>query len=255
MNQIFGGAFRVTIVVLFAALMSACGSTLFRSNFDADTVGVRPPETPVGDPVGDYFYMSAPTDVASPAIVVTDAAFPGRALRYRNNDVADWYRYIGFMSKEITPASENYWAIWRGRPDLPNAASALDIWFGNSHFLPMAALRLDNGQVRVQTSGSPATYETIGSYESGRLHTVLMRVNKLTSHYSISIFSSGGSVNTGSRPVLNASALATLRPTVYMLFSESVFSAGSYTLDDIRITESCPVNGSDLITQGTCEGM
>lgn len=250
-NQIL----RVAAVVLFAAALSACGSTLFRSNYDADALGVRPPETPPGDPVGDVFYMSASTDVPSPAIVVTDAAFPGRALRYRNNDVELWYRYIGFMSKEITPASQNYWAIWRARPDLPDAASALDIWFGNSHFLPMLSLRLDNGQVRLRTSDSPATYETIGSYEPGRLHTVLMRVNKLTSHYSVSIISSGGSVNSGSRPVLNASAVSTLRPTVYMWFSESVSSTGTYTLDDVRITESCPVSGGDLITQGTCEGM
>jgi len=252
-NQI--QTFRVAAVVLLAALLSACGSTLFRSNYDIDALGVRPPETPVGDPVGDVFYMSAPMDVASPALVVTDAAFTGRALRYRNNDVADWYRYIGFMSREITPASENYWAIWRGRPDLPDAASALDIWFGNSHFLPMLSMRLDNGQVRLRTSDSPLTYETIGSYVPGQLHTVLMRVNKLTSRYSVSIISSGGSVNSGSRPVLNASALSTLRPTVYMWYSESVSSSGSYTLDDIRITESCPVSGSDLITQGTCEGM
>jgi hypothetical protein len=246
---------RIAVAVLSALLMSACGSTLFRANFDADAVGARPPETPAGEPVGDYFYMSAPAGVASPAIVVTDAAFSGRALRYRNNDVEAWYRYIGFMSKEVTPASENYWAIWRGRPDLPDGVSALDVWFGNSHFLPMLSLRLANGQVRLRTSDDPSTYETIGSYESGQLHTVLMRVNKLTSRYSVSIISRAGSVHTGSRPVLNASAVSTLRPTMYMWFSDAVSSAGSYTLDDIRITESCPVSGSDLITQGTCEAM
>jgi hypothetical protein len=244
----------ISISILLTAI-TGCGSPLFRADFDSDTLGDSPSASPPGSPVGDFIYLSAPGTIPGPAVVVSDSAFAGRSLRYRNSDVELWYRFVGFMSKEITSASEQYWAAWNGRPNLPNSASALDIWFGNAHFLPMALLRFDNGQVRLQTStGASPSFETLGTYASGTVHTVLMKIDKLAGTYVITIFASGGNITTGVRPVLNSSALGTLRPTVYMFFSDDVSSSGTYTVDNVLITEACPLDEPDVFTHGSCEG-
>lgn len=242
-------------MILFVAILSGCGSRLFHDNFDADTVGAAPNLSPPGDPVGDLIYLSAPPSVGpGPAVVVADSDFTGRSLRYLNSDLEFWYRYVGFMSKEIDPSSVQYWAAWNGRPNLPNNSSALDISFGDSHFLAMVAVRFDNGQILLRTtSGTSPTYVRIGSYTSGELHTVIMRVNKASGTYVATIFSSGPSVTSGERAVLNSAALTTLRPTVYLLYSEDVHSGGAYTLDNVLITEACPVEDGGLLRYGSCE--
>jgi len=242
---------RHIAMILLMAILSGCGSRLFHDNFDADTVGAAPNLSPPGDPVGDLIYLSGRR---SPAVVVTDSDFTGRSLRYRNSDMDVIERYVGFMSKEIDASSVQYWAAWNGRPNLPNNSSALDIWFGNSHFLPMLVLRFDNGQILLQTgSGATPTYDRIGSFTSGEFHTVIMRVNKDRGTYAVSIASSGPAATSGERAVLNRDALTTLRPTVYMLYSEDVHSSGSYTMDNVLITESCPIEDGGLLRYGSCD--
>lgn len=244
--------FRLFAIVVLMVSTQGCGSLLFNADFDSDTLGAVPRASPPGDPVGDSILLSPPPDISSSQVeVISDTDFTGRSLRYRDEGLL----YVSFVSKEIRPTSEQYWAAWNGRPNLPiGRFSELDIWIGSEHYTPLASLRFDDGQVRLQTgSGSSPSYETVGRYTSGVVHTVVMNVDKTAATYSIWIFSSGEDLSTGARPVLNAGALETLRPTVHMHFPGSISSAGSYTVDNVVISEACPLDNAGLLTYGSCE--
>jgi len=227
--------------------LSACGSTpLFRANFDSDTIGARPNSSPPGDPVGDWIYISNPESaVPNPVEVVNIDEFDnrGNSLRYSNVNTPVWNRYVGFMSREIGLRTTEYFAFWNGRLDVSSSSSALDIWLGSSHFLPMASLRFEDGQILLAIGFGEfgKKYEAIGSYTTG-IHTVLMRVDKPSATYAIVIVQQRGeTIETGTRPVLYRDALRNLRPTLYMWFSEEgVHGSGSYLTDNVGISERAP---------------
>ena len=236
---------RFTVICTLIALCSGCGSAILRDDFDADALNQPPAESPPGDPVGDLVYLSSPSS-GSAVVVSAPAGLSGRSLEYRNVNVPTYNRYLGFVGKEITPSSVEYWAAWVGIPQLSNAASALDVWIGNSHFLALGGIRFNNGQIFRQAAGS--SYVPIGTYTPGQRHTVIIKVDKAAQTYVISVFG-GQSVSTGTQTVLNPGALSTLRPSVYFWFSEESSSTSKYVIDDITITEACPESGDSV---GAC---
>jgi hypothetical protein len=140
------------------------------------------------------------------------------------------------MSKtETLGADQNFRARWDGRVDLDSNGSALDIWLGNQHFLPLAGMRFANGQVLLQTSNTP-TFETIGSYNESQNHTVAVTIDKPAQKYSIVMLP--GSVLSGWRTVLFPEALNTDRPTLYFHFSENKSSPAKYVVDRVRIDKT-----------------
>lgn len=230
---------RMIVVCALTVLCSACGSAILRDDFDADPLNQPPAESPPGNPVGDLVYLSSPSS-GSAVVVPAPSTLSGRSLEYRNVAVAGFSRFLGFIGREITPSSVEYWAAWNGIPDLSSDASALDIWIGTSHFLAIGGIRLKDGTVLRRTG--PETYVPIGSYTPGRRHTVVIKVDKTAETYLISVIGNQ-TASTGTQPVLNTGALGTLRPSVYFLYSDDASSDSKYVIDDMIITEACPEPG------------
>lgn len=221
------------LVLTMLALASCASGTLFRANFDADTPGALPDTTPPGAPTGDTIYVSDPTNTLAQLVVVNSGALASKSVRYSNVNVPVPSRLVGFISKEeALPAGQKFRAIWVGRADLSASGSPLDIWFGDSHFKALAAMRLHNGQVQLRTSNAPQ-YENIGTYSESENHTVIITVDKGAQQYSIVM--TPNSVLSGWRPVLDPSALATNRPTLYFHFGEAASSSARYEADNIVI--------------------
>jgi hypothetical protein len=234
---------KLAILTTVAALAVGCqGETLFFDNFDAEPLGLRPSLDPPGAPAGDEIYLSNPdTEDPDTVTVVADSDFAGHSLRYLNVDTPLYYRYVGFYPKTADPDATQFQARWTGKLNATASTSALDIWFGDSHFLDAALIRLENGHAYLKTStGSSPTFEDLGVLEVGEVHTVFINLYRDTATYSITLLQPGDDLESGERPVLNASTLTTARPTLYMLFSEEVSSSGSYTMDDVTIAQIFP---------------
>lgn len=232
--------FTALVATLGALLLTGCGSPILRANFDTSTLGTHPaPELP-GDPVGDSFYLSTPTSGAA-VVVAAPSGLSGRSLSYRHVGAQSYTRYMGFGGKEVDADARQYWALWNGIPNLtPNVP--LDVWIGNGHFQSLGQIRFLNNQVLVATNASGTGFAPIGSFTNGRLHTVLMKVDKPSATYSISVVGDGPTASTGSRPVQTPEALGTTRPYVYFWFGSDGTSASTYTLDNMLITEACPTD-------------
>ena len=223
---------------LGALLLAGCGSPILRANFDTSAPGTHPPPELPGDPVGDSFYLSTPTS-GSAVVVAAPAGLSGRSLSYRHAGAESYMRYMGFGGKEVDAASQQFWALWNGIPNLTQNVP-LDVWIGNGHFQSFGQIRFLNGQVLVSNDLTGSSYTPIGSFTNGRKHTVLMKVDKPSATYSISVLGDGPSFNTGNRAVLTPGALNTTRPYVYFWFGSEGTSASNYTLDNMLMTEACP---------------
>ncbi len=241
----------IPVLICLAALSAGCDSnTIFSDNFNADTVGIPPNLDPPGNPVGDQIYLPAASEgtYPSPAIVVNATGFSSNALRYSNNDIPYIWRYLGLLSADADPTTTDYLASWNGRLSLVSNSSALDVWFGDSHFGEIASIRFDGGHVYLKTAISPPAYEDLGTVTYNANHTVWFNIDKENATYSFSLFQdSGDNRESGRRSVLNRDSLDTQNPTVYFWFSEEgVSSSGTYTVDDVTITESQPSSAGDV---------
>ena len=207
-------------------------------------MGSPPNLSPAGDPSGDEIYLPAYAEgeYPSPAIVVTATGFSSNALRYSNIDIPYLWRYLGFLSADRDPSATGYTATWSGRLNLPENASALDVWFGDSHFGELASIRFDNGHVYLKTGISGPSFEDMGTYVNNQNHSILISINKDEGTYALSVLQTGGEdLHSDTRPVLRRESLETTNPTVYFWFSEDgVSSSGTYTVDDVIITETLP---------------
>ena len=229
-------------------LLVGCNSSkIFYATFESDTVGNLPNEDPPESPAGDLIYTSAGGSSASGGsleVINADVLSSGKTLLYRNVNIPLWYRYVGFVSKEVSWEDDRtIYAYWTGSIDLDPSGSSLRIWIGNGHFLPLALLEFNDGDIRLQTgTGSNSSFETLGSFNENSSHTIILNVDKATQTYAISIIQGGraGNLNTGSRPVLNTDALETERPTLYMWFNEDLSGSGSYEIDEITISKENP---------------
>lgn len=230
----------VLVAALGSAMLAGCGTPILRANFDTSTLGTHPaPELP-GDPVGDSFYLSDPSS-GSAVVVAAPAGLSGRSLRYRHTAPFSYSRFMGFGGREVSAASQQYWAIWNAVPQLA-ANVPLDVWIGDGHFGVMGSIRFLNNQVLVSTDANGTSYSQIGTFTNGRTHTVVMKVDKPSSTYRISVLGDGPAAGTGTRPVLTPSTLSTTRPYVYVWFGSDGTSSSTYTLDNMLITEACPTD-------------
>jgi len=226
--------------------MTSCGSPILRANFESDAVGTTPgPDIP-GDPVGDYFYLSSPTS-GSARVIAAPAGLSGKSLSYRHAVPESYNRYMGFMGRETSSSSQQFWAVWNAYPHLADNVP-LDVWIGNSHLDPICKLRYLNGQVFVENGVE--NYTPIGTYRNDQTHGVVIKVDKLSSTYQISVHSSRPAASTGVRPALDPSVLTRLvRPTVYFWFPSEGTSGSTYAIDDMLMTEACPTDRG----VGVCE--
>lgn len=243
----WGSAMRSGAIASLGALaLTGCGTPILRANFDTSTLGTHPgPELP-GDPVGDSFYLSDPTS-GSAVVVAAPGGLSGRSLSYRHAAPMSYSRFLGFGGREVTSASQQYWAVWNAIPQLsPNVP--LDVWMGNGHFQSLGSIRFLNNQVLVATDDR-GNFTPVGEFTNGRLHTVVIKVDKPSATYRISVLGGPSPVNTGTRPVITPSALTTTRPYVYLWFGSDGTSPSTYTVDNVLITEACPTERG----VGACE--
>lgn len=223
---------------------AGCGSSkIFYANFDADVVGNRPAENPPGAPTGDLIWLSTST-MNGIATVVNSGELPGKTMRYANVDVPLYNRYVGFIAAEVSlAANAKLYAYWNGYITDDPGGSGLEIWLGNSHFMALALIRFKDGKVYYQSGpGSPSPYVEAGTYVPNRSHFVLITVDKGTQQYTVGIIQSGGgaNINIGPRPVLNAPALETSRPSLYLMYNEEQDGNGRYFIDNVTISEKSP---------------
>lgn len=225
---------------LGALVLAGCGTPILRANFDTNTLGTHPgPELP-GDPVGDSLYLSDPTS-GSAVVVAAPSGLSGRSLSYRHSAPMAYSRFLGFGGKEVSASAQQYWAVWNAIPQLtPNVP--LDVWMGNGHFESLGAIRFLDGQVLVSTDARGSNFTQVGTFTNGRVHTVVIKVDKPSATYRISVLGGAASVNTGTRPVLTPAALGTTRPYVYLWFGGEGVSSSTYTVDNVLITEACPTD-------------
>lgn len=228
------------ISALGALVLTGCGTPILRANFDTNSLGTHPgPELP-GEPVGDSFYLSAPTS-GSAVVVAAPEGLSGRSLRYRHSAPMAYSRFLGFGGKEVSASSQQYWAVWNAIPQLtPNVP--LDVWIGDGHFGTMGKIRFLNSQVLVATDVNGTSFAPIGPFTNGRVHTVVMKVDKPSATYRISVLGGEPAVNTGTRAVLTPATLTSTRPYVYLWFGSDGVSASTYTVDNVLITEACPTD-------------
>lgn len=228
----------IAIAVTVSALsLTGCGSPILRADFDTSPLGALPaPELP-GDPVGDSFYLSTPSS-GSAVVVAAPSGLSGRSLSYRHTAPLSYERFMGFGGKEVDARTQQYWAMWSAIPQLA-ANVPLDLWIGDGHFGVMGQIRLLNNQVHVATDASGG-FSPIGAFTNGRVHTVVMKVDKPSATYSIWVLGGGPAVSTGTRAVLTPTTLSATRPFVYMWYSSEGTSASTYTVDNMLITEACP---------------
>lgn len=227
------------VAALGALLLTGCGTPILRANFDTNTLGTHPPPELPGDPVGDSFYLSSPSS-GSAVVVTAPAGLSGRSLRYQHTAPQSYSRFLGFGGKEVSASSLQYWAVWNAIPQLtPNVP--LDVWMGNGHFESFGTIRFLNNQVLVATDNR-GSFTPVGNFTNGRVHTVVVKVDKPSGTYRISVLGGEAPVNTGTRPVLTPAALSTTRPYVYLWFGSDGVSASTYTVDNVLITEACPTD-------------
>lgn len=227
------------VAALGALLLTGCGTPILRANFDTNTLGTHPPPELPGDPVGDSFYLSSPSS-GSAVVVAAPAGLSGRSLRYQHTAPQSYSRFLGLGGKEVSASSLQYWAVWSAIPQLtPNVP--LDVWMGNGHFESFGTIRLLNNQVLVATDNRGG-FTPVGNFTNGRVHTVVVKVDKPSGTYRISVLGGDAPVNTGTRPVLTPAALSTTRPYVYLWFGSDGVSASTYTVDNVLITEACPTD-------------
>ena len=231
-------------VLILALSITGCGSSkIFYANFESDVVGNRPAENPPGNPTGDLIWLSTST-MNGIATVVNSGELPGKTLRYANVNVPTYNRYVGFFASEVElGASAKIYAYWNGYIMDGVNGSGLEIWLGNSHFMALGLIRFKDGKVYYQSGpGSPSAYVEAGTYVPNRSHFILITVDKATSRYTVGIIQSGGgtNINIGPRAVLNAEALDTARPTLYMMYNEESHGTGKYFIDNVTISEKSP---------------
>lgn len=228
-------------------ILTGCGSPILKANFETSTLGTYPaPELP-GDPVGDSFYLSSPGS-GSAVVVAAPPGLTGKSLRYRHTAPMAVNRFMGFGGKEVDVSARQYWAVWNGLPQL-SANVPLDIWIGDGHFGTMGMIRFLNNQVHMATDANGTKFSPIGAFTNGRVHTLVMKVDKPSASYRISLLGDGPGISTGDRPVAQPSTLATTRPFVYFWFGSEDVSSSTYTIDNMLITEACPTDRG----LGTCE--
>ena len=104
--------FPALAVALGAALaLAACGDVIFNADFEADTSGARPSDTPAGPPTGDMIRVW----IADPGnLVVTDSGINGKSLLYRYNPTLS---QVDFIGRETGRDAPEYWAAWNGRAE------------------------------------------------------------------------------------------------------------------------------------------
>ena len=104
--------FPALAVALGAALaLAACGEVIFNADFEADTSGARPSDTPAGPPTGDMIRVW----IADPGnLVVTDSGINGKSLLYRYNPTLS---QVDFIGRETGRDAPEYWAAWNGRAE------------------------------------------------------------------------------------------------------------------------------------------
>lgn len=228
------------VLTTLALANAGCSAAVFRADFDSDPVGAAPSENPPDRPAGDLVHLSNPGS-GSALVVDAPASLTGRSVEYGNVNVPAHERVLGFVSTEIDGRAKHVFASWRGVIAVGPSGSALDVWLGSARSVALASLRFKNGQILRRTGNGPDAFTTIGNYQPGESHTVVMRVDKDTGEYAIRVVGRTV-VDTGTHPVLNPTAASTLRPTVYFWFSEDFSSGSTYTIDDVTISTRCPID-------------
>jgi hypothetical protein len=225
----------IALTTLLVMLTTGCGNLLFYDDFESDTVGSPPDLIPPGDPVGDLIYMS--TTSGSTLRVITGPTSGGKWVSYRKSEDANYLRYAGFISKEITPGERAFTVSWNGRANLSSADGPLEIWVGSAHFAPICGFRIEDGRMLWQTGGD---HSDAGAFTNGGVHTVIWTIDRNANTCSIGINGGGVNISLGSQPVTGTglSNIDTARPSLWLWFSEGGVGASTYDLNDIRIAET-----------------
>lgn len=224
---------RSTVAVAIGLVLTGCAtSTIFRADFDTDEIDALPDPSPPGAPDGDMIWSTAGGSTTMFS-VVNDPVLGSRSARFVNAGPS--VRYVGYLPVAASSGADRIYAYWTGV--IGSANAPLDVWLGDTHFAPIGGLRFENGDVRVRTSSG---YDTIGDYQSGMSHVVILTFDRVAGTFSVSFIQGSHSAARNDMPLLNASAGSTTRPSLYMAYLGSGSSSGQYTADEIVISEREP---------------
>ena len=229
---IAGRRCRSTLVAASSTvLLSACGTDLFKADFEADIVGSRPSMSPAGPPTGDMIrvWIAEPDNL----VVIADG-INSQSLLYSYQPSLSQVDFIGI---ETGRDATEFWAAWNGRAEQFSAATpSLNFSVGNFN-AGVASLEIAAGEF-------VAAGERLGAVLPGETHTVVMHVDAAAGTYTVSIFQPrGGNLASSARMLRSRGLIPGDRVFDIAMFYDVVPSLNdpaSYVIDDILITEEEP---------------
>ncbi|MEM7308171.1 MAG: hypothetical protein AAF682_15940 [Planctomycetota bacterium] len=214
---------RSSLLLGLALLLTGCNhTTIFRADFDSDTVGGAPADMPPGEPAGDQIAISGE---AANVTVVDSAPLSSIAMRIERAALA--------LAVDCIPVGGPYveggFVIgFTGASQFANAAP-LTVSVVDPADVPLVAFTLAGGQIEVQGAGA----FPIG-YAANQEHGVLLGFNLDDGTYTLTIGNGSEADSIDAAPLLPGASFAKLR----FDFPAEVLEAnpGVYVVDDVVIS-------------------
>jgi hypothetical protein len=177
--------FLIAVSAALALVGGCTGSMIFHDDFERDSVGAAPAPSPPGDPSGDR--VAVGSSLAGPdAIVINGPPGPDgtHALALRRRP----FMFPIYLQAATAPESNgSYLIAWRGSSIHDRDDSGLLISVTSGHFVPAMGLLLQHGNFYLIDSSTSSLPPPIGQYHANRAHTVLIRVDRPSRTFNISI--------------------------------------------------------------------
>lgn len=216
-----------TAILLILLTAAGCKSRL-DADFEADSVGSAPAESPASE-ADDSIYVLDFHDRGSAVVTASGALSGNKSLRINGPGsipAAGIYATSVYMYAEPLQYHEKVYASWSGK--LASGVGA-EIMLSNGHFVSLVKIELRNSQFIV--NGSVA-----GSYTPGQEHMVLITVQR-NGRFSASINGGGAEGSVSNRPLLGSFTSEHVQLNAQLLGGNS---SSYYLLDDVNISEDEP---------------
>lgn len=237
------------MLALAMLAFTGCGTALLQADFERDRIGSPPALSPVGSPDGDAIFFCPGSSLfdgsGDRSFLVERLPSERQALSFdKARSQCGLYFYAA-----TTPAARgtDYWFLWSGVANLEEGEEVA-INVSGGHFRAAVALtfRGQSEAVEVYSETSSTESVRIGTVAQGSLHTILIRVKKSDWTYMVSVFGTRTETQPP-RSILDSSAFSpgTDGQVSIQVSLPQVGGSGSYLIDSIKATVSCPDSSGD----------
>lgn len=216
---------KLTALICTSLLVSGC-AVRFTDDFDADTIGQPPNQSPPGPPAGDFVTQLS----GDGSVLVSSGIFGlnGNALRLEgpvgNNGPA-----VFFGTEPVNNQSQPIYASWRGR------TNGFTTVYAHFQAGEDSLVRVDFNQ-----SGNVAINSvTVGTFTPGGEHQVIMALFPDSDTYRVTISGQVDVEGTQTGSLENAGEF----PAVHLGLAVSIVDGSNlsaYQMDDVLISQRNP---------------